>query len=105
MLVPTPRKTKEMMKKAESTMATTLTQKLSLSRFIIMVGYPPRSSGAETIVYQVAAGYCRRDLPTGGLEHVPLRVCAPRHHLDHGEVSPLPGLQSPCLVINSEGAC
>src|SRR5215210_3185031 len=105
MFVPTPRKMKEMRKKAASTMETNLTQKPSLSRFIIMAGYPPKSSGTETIVYQVAAGHRRRDLPAGrGLEHVPLRVCAPRHHLDHSEVGPLSHLDRPRLGLDAECA-
>src|SRR5215207_9399230 len=96
---------KEMRKKAASTMETNLTQKMSLSRFIIMAVYPPRSSGTETIVYQVAAGYSRRDLPAGGgLEHVQLRVCAPRHHLDHSEVGPFPRLDGPRLRLDAQCA-
>ena len=47
-------------------MDTNLTQKLILSRFIIMAVYPPDSSGAETIVYHVTANDGGRDSPAGG---------------------------------------
>src|SRR5918997_3694343 len=72
MLEPTPRKTNEIIKMAASRMATNLTQKLNLSRFIIMARYPPGYSGTETIVYHVAPDDRGRDGPTrGGLQNVP----------------------------------
>src|SRR5215210_2187289 len=40
------------MKKTESTIASNLTQKPILSRFIIIAGYPPKSLGIGPIVYQ-----------------------------------------------------
>src|SRR5215210_3963110 len=105
MLVPTPRKTKEMRKNAASTMATSLTQKLILSRFIIMAGYPPRSSPTETIVYHVAAAYSDRDSPPGGgLENLLLGTSTLKRRLDHGEISPFSRLQRPRLGLDTEGA-
>src|SRR5919112_6767862 len=102
MLVPTPRKIKERRKNAASTMATSLTQKLILSRFIIMAGYPPRSSGTETIVYHVAADHGNRDSPPGGgLEDLPLGISTLERRLDHGEISPLPRLQRPRLGLDT----
>src|SRR5215218_7108430 len=94
MLVPRPRKIKEMRKNAASTMDTNLTQKLSLSRFIIMAVYPPGSSGAETIVYHVAANDGGRDSPAGGsFENTPFGISVLLRGLDHGEVGPLPRLE------------
>src|SRR5919112_393127 len=105
MLVPTPRKTKEIRKNAASTMATSLTQKLILSRFIIMAGCPPRSSGTETIVYHVAADYGNRDSPPGGgLENLPLGISTLEGHLDHGEIGPFPRLHRPRLRPDTERA-
>src|SRR5215210_7248633 len=98
MLVPRPRKIKEMRKNAASTMDTNLTQKLSLSRFIIMAVYPPGSSGAETIVYHVAANDGGRDSAAGGsFENAPFGIPVLLRGLDHGEVCPLPHLERPGL--------
>src|SRR5215210_4149063 len=105
MLVPTPRKMKEMRKNAASTMATSLTQKLILSRFIIMAGYPPRFSGTERIVYHVAADHCDRDSPSGGgLEDLLLGISTLERRLDHGEIGPFPRLQRPRLGLDTECA-
>src|SRR5918995_3784793 len=105
MLVPTPRKIKEMRKNAASTMATNLTQKLSLSRFIIMAVYPPGSSGAEPIVYHVTANDRGRDPPAGGsLENAPLGISILPRGLYHGEVGPLPRIERPCSGLDTERA-
>src|SRR5215212_1692047 len=91
MLVPTPRKIKERRKNAASTMATSFIQKLILSRFIIMAGYPPRFSGTETIVYHVAADYGNRDSPPGsGLEDLPLGISPVERRLYYCEIGPFP---------------
>src|ERR671920_1792955 len=103
MLVPRPRKIKEMRKNAASTMDTNLTQKLSLSRFIIMAVYPPESSGAETIVYHVTANDGGRDSPAGGsFENAPFGVPVLLRGLDHGEVGPLPHLERPRPGLDTE---
>src|SRR5918994_444346 len=103
MLVPRPRKIKEMRKNAASTMDTNLTQKLSLSRFIIMAVCPPGSSGAETIVYHVTTDDRGRDSPTGGrFENAPFGVPALPRCLDHGEVRPLPRLERPRSGLDTE---
>src|ERR687889_742492 len=105
MLVPTPRKIKEMRKNAASTMDTNLTQKLSLSRFIIMAGYPPRSSPTEAIVYHVTANDRGRHSPAGrGLENSPLGISILGRGLDHGEVGPLPSIERPRLGLDTERA-
>src|SRR5215207_7847495 len=96
MLVPRPRKIKEMRKNAASTMDTNLTQKPSLSRFIIMAVYPPESSGAETIVYHVTPNDGGRDSPAGGrFEKTPFLISVLLRGLDHGEVGPFPHLERP----------
>src|SRR5829696_304 len=98
MLVPRPRKMKERRKNAASTMDTNLTQKLSLSRFIIMAVYPPGSSGAETIVYHVTTNDRGRDSPAGGsFESAPFEIPVLLRGLDHGEVGPLTHLERPGL--------
>src|SRR5829696_2841652 len=103
MLVPRPRKIKEMRKNAASTMETNLTQKLSLSRFIIMAVYPPGSSGADTIVYHVTANDGGRDSPAGGsFENAPFGIPFLLRGLDHGEVGPLPHLERPRLGLDTE---
>src|SRR5918993_2138034 len=103
MLVPRPRKMKERRKNAASTMDTNLTQKLSLSRFIIMAVCPPESSGAETIVYHVTTDDRGRDSPAGGgFENTPLGVSALPRCLDHGEVRPLPRLERPRSGLYTE---
>src|SRR5829696_1561563 len=105
MLVPTPRKIKERRKNAASTMATSFIQKLILSRFIIMAGYPPRFSGTETIVYHVAADYGNRDSPPGsGLEDLPLGISTVERRLDYCEIGPFPRLQRPRLGLDTERA-
>src|SRR5215210_5671849 len=105
MLVPTPRKMKEMRKNAASTMDTSLTQKPILSRFIIMAGYPPQSSGTQTIVYHVAADYRNGDSPPGGgLENLLLGISTLERRLDHGEIGPFPRLQRPRLGLDTERA-
>src|SRR5215208_2452732 len=102
MLVPRPRKIKEMRKNAASTMDTNLTQKLILSRFIIIAVYPPGSSGAETIVYHVTANDRGRDSPAGGsFEYAPFGIPVLRG-LDHGEVGPLPHLERPGSGLDTE---
>src|SRR5215218_4381341 len=104
MLVPRPRKIKESRKNAASTMDTNLTQKLSLSRFIIMAVYPPGSSGAKTIVYHVAANDGSRDSPAGGsFENTPFGISVLLRSLDHGEVGPLPRLEGPRSGLDTEG--
>src|SRR5918995_1578406 len=96
---------KEIRKNAASTIATSLTQKLILSRFIIMAGYPPRFSGTETIVYHVTADHGNRDSPPGGgFENLPLRISTLERRLDHGEITPFPRLQRPRLGLDTEGA-
>src|SRR5918997_3959960 len=96
MLVPRPRKMKESRKNAASTMDTSLTQKLSLSRFIIMAIYPLWSSGAEPIVYHVTVNDRGRDSPAGGsFENAPVGISILPRGLDHGEVGPLPHLERP----------
>src|SRR5918997_2416560 len=103
-LVPMPRKTPEMMKTAASRMATNLTQKLNLSRFIIMARYPPRYSGTEAIVYHVAPDGREGDGPVRrGLQNLPLRTLVPQRELDQREVGPLAGFQAPRLVLYTEG--
>src|ERR671911_1044598 len=103
MLVPRPRKIKEMRKNAASTMDTNLTQKLSLSRFIIMAVYPPGSSGAETIVYHVTANDGGRESPAGGsFENAPFGIPVLLRGLDHGEVGPLPHLERPRSGLDTE---
>src|ERR671921_2309648 len=103
MLVPRPRKIKEMRKNAASTMETNLTQKLILSRFIIMAVYPPGCSGAETIVYHVAANDGGRDTPAGGsFENAPFGIPILLRSLDHSEVGPLPHLQRPRSGLDTE---
>src|ERR687889_1683057 len=103
MLVPRPRKMKERRKKAASTMDTNLTQKLSLSRFIIMAVYPPGYSGAETIVYHVTPSDRGHDSPAGGsFENIPLGISALPRGLNHGEVGPLPRLERPCFGLDTE---
>src|SRR5688572_16733283 len=98
MLVPMPRKMKEMRKTAESSMATSLTQKLSLSRFIIMAVYPPRSSSTETIVYHVAPDYRGNDPTTcRGLDDVPRGISALERCLDQYEVGPFTHFERPGL--------
>src|SRR5215212_7314096 len=105
MLVPTPRKTKDMMKMAASRMETNLTQKPNFSRFIIMARYPPRYSGTETIVYHVAPDDRNRDGPTRrSLQNFSLRISVPRHGLDQGEVGPLAHFYAPRLALDPEGA-
>src|SRR5215203_3198335 len=105
MLVPTPRKIKERRKNAASTMATSFIQKLILSRFIIMAGYPPRFSGTETIVYHVAADYGNRDSPPGsGLEDLPLGISTVERRLYYCEIGPFPRLQRPRLGLDTERA-
>src|SRR5919112_556815 len=104
MLVPTPRKTKEMIKMAASRMETNLTQKPNLSRFIIMARYPPRYSGTQAIVYHVAPddrdghGPARRSL-----QNLPLRTLVPQRELDQREVGPVAGFQASRLVLDPEG--
>src|SRR5829696_958156 len=102
-LVPTPRKIKERRKMAVSRMATNLTQKPILSRFIIMAVYPPGSSDARTIVYHVSPDDRGHD-PTAcsGLEHVPLRIPVPRHDLDQRQVGPFACLYGPRLSLDAE---
>src|SRR5829696_6623182 len=103
MLVPRPRKIKEMRKNAASTMETNLTQKLILSRFIIMAVYPPGSSGAETIVYHVAANDGGRDsLACGSFENAPFGIPILLRGLDHGEVGPLPHLERTRSSLDTE---
>src|SRR5919112_1659721 len=103
MLVPRPRKIKEMRKNAASTMDTSLTQKLSLSRFIIMAVCPPGSSGAETIVYHVTANDRGRDSPAGcSFENAPLGISILPRGLDHGEVGPLPHIERPRFGLDTE---
>src|SRR5215211_4615886 len=105
MLVPTPRKMKEMRKNAASTMDTSLTQKPILSRFIIMACYLLQSSGTETIVYHVATDYRNRDSPPGGgLEDLLLGISTLERRLDHGEIGPFPRLQRPRLGLDTERA-
>src|SRR5215216_2621740 len=105
MLVPRPRKIKEMRKNAASTMETNLTQKLILSRFIIMAVYPPGSSGAETIVYHVTANDGGRDLPaSGSFENAPFAIPVLLQGLDHGEVCPLPHFERPPSGLDTERA-
>src|SRR5215203_227811 len=105
MLVPTPRKTKDMMKMAASRMETNLTQKPNFSRFIIMARYPPLCSGTETIVYHVAPDDRNRDGPTRrSLQNFSLRISVPRHGLDQGEVGPLAHFYAPRLALDPEGA-
>src|ERR671920_1638201 len=103
MLVPRPRKIKEMRKNAASTMDTSLTQKLSLSRFIIMAVCPPGSSGAETIVYHVTANDRGRDSPAGcSFENFLLGISILPRGLDHGEVGPLPRIERPRCGLDTE---
>src|SRR5215213_1959806 len=103
MLVPRPRKIKEMRKNAASTMETNLTQKLILSRFIIMAVYPPGFSGAETIVYHVAANDGGRDSPAGGsFENAPFGIPILLRGLDHGEVGPLSHLERTRSSLDTE---
>src|SRR5215210_6838837 len=103
MLVPRPRKIKEMRKNAASTMDTNLTQKLSLSRFIIMGVYPPGSSGTETIVYHVTANDRGRDSPAGGsFENTTLGISVLPRGLDHGEVGPLSRIERACCGLDAE---
>src|SRR5215204_4067820 len=103
MLVPRPRKMKERRKNAASTMDTNLTQKLSLSRFIIMAVYPPGSSGTETIVYHVTANDRGRDSPAGGsFENTTLGISVLPRGLDDGEVGPLPRIERPRSVVDTE---
>src|ERR687894_210808 len=103
MLVPRPRKMKERRKNAASTMDTNLTQKLSLSRFIIMAVCPPESSGAETIVYHVTTNDRGRDSPAGGrFENPPLGISSPPRGLDHGKVRPLPRIEPPRSPLDTE---
>src|SRR5215210_327566 len=105
MLVPTPRKIKEMRKNAASTIETNLTQKPSLSRFIIMAGYPPRFLSAETIVYHVTADDRGRDSPTGRvLEYAPLGISILVRGLDDGEVGPFSRIERPRLGLDTERA-
>src|SRR5215207_1714380 len=105
MLVPTPRKTKDMMKMAASRMETNLTQKPNFSRFIIMARYPPLCSGTETIVYHVAPDDRNRDGPTRrSLQNFSLRISVPRHGLDQREVGPLAHFYAPRLALDPEGA-
>src|SRR5918995_6275860 len=100
-----PRKIKERRKNAASTMDTNLTQKLSLSRFIIMAVYPPGPSGAETIVYHVAANDGGRDSPAGGsFENAPFGIPVLLRGFDHGEVGPLPHLERPRCGLDTECA-
>src|SRR5215210_34489 len=103
MLVPTPRKIKEMRKNAASTMDNNFTQKLILSRFIIMAGYPPKSSPTETIVYHVTPNYRGRDSPASrSLEYTPLGFSILGRGLDHGEICPLPRIERPRLTLDTE---
>src|SRR5215211_4944590 len=103
MLVPRPRKIKERRKNAARTMDTNLTQKPSLSRFIIMAVYPPGSSGAETIVYHVTANDRGRDSPAGGsFQYSLLCISVLLRSLDHGEVGPLPHLERPRFGLDTE---
>src|SRR5918998_3417237 len=105
MLEPTPRKTNEIIKMAASRMATNLTQKLNLSRFIIMARYPPGYSGTETIVYHVAPDDRGRDGPTrGGLQNVPPRPPLLRRDLDQREIGPLAGFYASRLALDAEGS-
>src|SRR5215203_4105754 len=98
-----PRKIKERRKNAASTMDTNLTQKLSLSRFIIMAVYPPGSSRAETIVYHVTANDRGRDSPAGcSFENFPLGISILPRGLDHGEVGPLPRIERPRCGLDTE---
>src|SRR5215211_3026568 len=103
MLVPRPRKIKEIRKNAASTMETNLTQKLILSRFIIMAVYPPGFSGAETIVYHVAANHGRYESRAGvSFENPPFGIPVVLRGLDHGEVGPLPHLGRPRSGLDTE---
>src|SRR5918993_2869540 len=105
MLVPMPRKIKEMRKKAESTIATNLTQKLSLSRFIIMDGYPPSYLPTETIVYHVTADDRGRDSTAGrGLKDSEYGLPVLGRSLDQGEVGPFPNIERPRLGLDAERA-
>src|SRR5829696_5077670 len=105
MLVPTPRKIKEMRKNAASTMDTNFTQKPSFSRFIIMAGCPPRCSHTETIVYHVTPDDRNRDPPAGrGLENASLWISVLGGGLDHGEVSPFPNIERTRLGLDTERA-
>src|SRR5215217_5918182 len=105
MLVPTPRKTKDMMKMAASRMETNLTQKPNFSRFIIMARYPPLCAGTETIVYHVAPDDRNRDGPTRrSLQNFSLRISVPRHGLDQREVGPLAHFYAPRLALDPEDA-
>src|SRR5215208_5093776 len=103
MLVPRPRKIKERRKNAARTMDTNLTQKPSLSRFIIMAVYPPGSSGAETIVYHVTANDRGRDSPAScSFENAPLGISILPRGLDYGEVGPLPRTERPRFGLDTE---
>src|SRR5215207_2349355 len=94
-----------MRKNAASTMDTSLTQKLSLLRFIIMAVYPPKSSGAEPIVYHVAVSDRGRDAPAGGgFENVPFGFFALPRGLDHDEVGPLPRIERARPGVDTERA-
>src|SRR5918995_6876499 len=105
MLVPMPRRIKEMRKKAESTIATNLTQKLSLSRFIIMAGYPPGYLPTRTIVYHVTADDRGRDSAAGrGLQDSECGVSIFGRSLDQGEVCPFPDIERPRLGLDTERA-
>src|SRR5215213_9364483 len=105
MLVPTPRKIKEMRKNAASTMDNNFTQKLILSRFIIMAGYPPRSSTTEAIVYHVATDDRGRNPPaSGSFENIPPGVRILGRGLDNGEIGPFPRIERPRLGLNTERA-
>src|SRR5918995_6526183 len=105
MLVPMPRRIKEMRKNAESTIATNLTQKLSLSRFIIMAGYPPGYLPTRTIVYHVTADYRGRDSTAGrGFQDSECGVSVLGQSLDQGEVGPFPNVERPRVDLDTEGA-
>src|SRR5215210_1151540 len=105
MLVPMPRKIKEMRKNAASTIDTNLTQKLSLSRFIIMDCHPPEYLPTETIVYHVTADDRGRDPPAGGgLEGTECGISVLGRSLDDSKISPFPSIERPRLGLDPEGA-
>src|SRR5215211_2653072 len=105
MLVPTPRNIKEMRKNAASTMDNNFTQKPILSRFIIMAGYPPRSSPTEAIVYHVATDDRGRNPPASrSFENIPPGVFILGRGLDHGKIGPFPRIERPCLGLDTERA-
>src|SRR5215203_3798424 len=101
-----PRKMKEMRKIAASKMATNLTQKPILSRFIIMADYLPRYSGTKTIVYHFAPDDRGHDRPAGrGVDDLQLGICFPGRNLDQGEICPFAHLDRSRLGLDAERAC